>query len=95
MKVKNITALPHYGCGCGTWLKHWEKFSAKKSAQCAVPDCNTVAAVGAHIQKANTDDEAWYVVPLCQTHSESVDEMEISAEYKLVPADTNLTCERW
>jgi len=95
IKIKNITPTPHYGCTCGTWLKHWEKFSGKKSPQCAANGCNTTATLGAHIQKTVSEDGAWYVLPLCEAHSEIVSEIEISAEYKLVSADTNLTCERW
>lgn len=95
LKIKNINTFIHYNCVCGTWLKHWEKFSGKKAPLCAVPGCNTLGTNGAHVQKAESTDESWYVLPLCEQHGAIKNELEVSADYKLVPASTELTCERW
>lgn len=95
LKVKNINPTPHYNCNCGNWLKHWEKFGTKKTPQCAVPGCEAKAAVGAHVQKAESTDEEWYVVPLCPEHATDSQELEIWEGYKLVTANVEQTCERW
>jgi hypothetical protein len=95
MKVKNINPAPHYNCNCGNWLKHWEKFGTKKAPHCAVPGCEAAATLGAHMQKADSTEEDWYVAPLCQEHSTAIGELEIWEGYKLVSANVELTCERW
>ena len=95
IKVKNLNPTPHYNCACGTWLKHWQKFSTLKAPICAAANCVEKATVGTHIQKADSADIAWYVVPFCEQHSQSTAEMQIADNYKLVIASPQHTCERW
>lgn len=82
-------------CACGNWLKHWERFSSVKSPCCAADGCNLPATNGAHIQKAESEDMDWYVIPLCKQHGENEQELIIDDEHKLVSANVSLTCERW
>lgn len=95
VKVINISVTIIYNCSCGSWLKHWEKFSFKKNPCCAVNGCNTLASLGAHIQKLGSDDETVYIVPVCYQHNGNNSKLEISEDCKLVLANKNLTCERW
>lgn len=63
-KVKNLNGTSDNACTvCGSWLKHWEKKSGKKKDECGA--CTNKATVGAHVQKADGKDNAWYIVPLC------------------------------
>ncbi len=93
--IKNVNPSPHYNCNCGTWLKHWQKFSPVKTTGCAAANCQTPATLGAHVQLSNSYDEAMYVIPLCEEHGSVTVKLEIAGSYKLVPADRALTCERW
>ena len=95
IKVKNVNSAPHYNCACGNWLKHWEKFSTQKTPHCAVADCNAPATCGTHAQKADSEDENLYVIPLCDSHAAVTGELQIREGYKLVSANINQTCERW
>ncbi len=63
--VKNLngTSNNRVPCGYTSWLDFWEKKSGKKARECAC--CYKNAEVGAHVQKANSDDRSWYIVPLC------------------------------
>jgi len=64
-KVKNLNGTSDNDCPkCGTWLKHWEKLSGKTADECAC--CSQKATVGAHVQKAESDNNKWYIVPLCK-----------------------------
>ena len=31
MKVKNLNGTSQRTCKCGSWLKHWEKFSGRSA----------------------------------------------------------------
>jgi len=34
MKIKNINGTSQTTCACGSWLKHWEKFSGQTVTYC-------------------------------------------------------------
>ncbi len=95
IEIKNLNPNPHYSCACGSWLKHWEKFSMNKEPACAVANCTSCASVGTHVQLADSTDENWYVLPLCNEHAASTENLVVWKRYKLVPANTDLTCDRW
>lgn len=50
--------------------------------------------MGAHVRKANSTDEKWYIYPLCNAHNKSTGELEVSDTYKLVSANKSETCEK-
>lgn len=85
MKIKNINGTSHNTCSCGSWLKHWEKFSGLTATYCNEVKCRNKDLVGAHIQKANSTDNDWYILPLCNFHNQSSGELEVTDSYKLVP----------
>lgn len=95
IKVKNVNPNPHYNCACGNWLKHWEKFGTKKAPHCAAANCTEKATTGAHVQKANSNDENVYVLPLCPNHAQANGELDVWEGYKLVSAIAEQTCDRW
>lgn len=94
MKVKNINGTSQNKCSCGSWLKHWEKFSNQKSSYCPEVGCTKQDLVGAHVQKANSTDDSWYIVPLCSAHNQSSQTIEIADSCKLVSANKKATCDK-
>jgi hypothetical protein len=93
-KVKNINGTSQNNCSCGSWLKHWEKFSNQTTRYCVATTCLGKDLVGAHVQKTNSNDQNWYIIPLCKSHNASSGEIEISDSYKLVSANKKETCDK-
>ena len=94
MKIKNISGTSQNKCTCGSWLKHWEKFSGQSTTYCPAKSCLKKDLVGAHVQKVDSSDNKWYIYPLCTTHNQSTGELEVSDSYKLVSANKKETCEK-
>lgn len=94
MKVKNINGISANTCKCGSWLSHWIKFSnAKQAGLCKELTCTQFATEGALIQKVNSEDSGWYVVPLCSAHSKMQGhEIELLGKPDLVPANDLKAC---
>jgi hypothetical protein len=86
MKIKNINGTSQTTCACGSWVKHWEKFSDQKVTYCLADKCLNRDLVGAHVQKANSSDSKWYIYPLCNAHNQSAGVLEVS--------DKKETCEK-
>jgi hypothetical protein len=94
MKLKNINRTSQSTCACGSWLKHWEKFSGQTITFCPVEKCLNKDLVGAHVQQANSSDNKWYIYPLCNSHNHSTGELEVYDSYKLASANKKETCEK-
>lgn len=96
MKIRNINGTSDTTCKCGTWLKHWEKFSGQtRPTYCPVGSCIRTDLVGAHVQKGGgSTDQKWYIYPLCNAHNQHTGELEVSDAYKLVSANKKETCEK-
>jgi len=96
MRVTNINGTSYNTCACGTWLKHWVKFSGQALgiSTCAEETCQALADVGAHVQKEGDSDRGWYIVPLCKGHNAQRDPLDIDDGVKLVSANVALTCSR-
>jgi hypothetical protein len=92
MKIKNINGTSDTTCSCGSWLKHWEKFSGQTTEFCQANRCLNKNLVGAHVQKAVGSDSSWFIYPLCNAHNQYKGELEVSDNYKLVPANKKETC---
>lgn len=92
LKIKNINKTNDSPCKCGSWLKHWEKFSGEATTVCACVTCAKTDLVGCHVQLVNNDDDVWYIVPLCNFHSRFEIELPVSA--KFVSAHKTETCEK-
>lgn len=94
MKIKNINGTSDTDCSCGSWLKHWEKFSGQSIIYCPVGLCLNKDLVGAHVQKADSYDSKWYICPLCNAHNQATSILDVSDSCKLVSANKSETCER-
>ena len=95
MRVKNLNGTSKNTCSCGSWLKHWEKFSGQPACQCYAIGCLNSASVGALVQKDDAFDRGWYVVPLCaECNAKRGGELEIWKGAGLVSADVSETCGR-
>jgi hypothetical protein len=81
IKVKNLhgTAgrVPN---GYDSWLDYWETESGQRATKCMRVGCNVTGRanlVGAHIKKADSYDNSWYIVPLCQADNMRTDEFYV------------------
>lgn len=93
-RVKNINGTSQNKCSCGSWLKHWERFSGQLALLCIEKNCLNMDLVGAHVQKAGAYDSKWYIIPLCNSHNKSKEELEINDNYQMVSANKVETCEK-
>ncbi|MCO6499261.1 MAG: hypothetical protein J5I47_02670 [Vicingus serpentipes] len=90
--VKNISIESTEKCNCGSWLNHWNNFNNKPPVFCSEIRCTHMFHLfGAHVQKVE-DDENWYIIPLCEKHGRSDEELVINNFVKFIPADINKTC---
>ena len=49
--------------------------------------------VGAHVMKADDNDNNWYIIPLCEDHNKMQgQDLEIVVSTVFVPADPKDTC---
>jgi hypothetical protein len=93
--ITNINGTSDTICKCGSWLKHWQNFSGESIPDiCPSYNCYQTDLVGAHVQKANSIDKKWYIVPLCQKHNKSIGDLDILNSATLVSANKKETCER-
>lgn len=91
--VKNLKGTSDKKCNCGSWLEHWERFTNSKTTTCSVLGCFSNNIVGGHVQKVGPDN-THYIIPLCQSHNMSSDEMVVSSFLSFASANKSLTCEK-
>lgn len=83
VNVKNLNGtsgrLPD---GASSWKEYWENETGRKFGRCSCKGCGNTAEVGAHVQKSNSSDRKWYIVPLCKgDNNKSSDEIfEVKSE---------------
>ena len=95
MKITNINGTTDTTCKCVSWLQHWKNFSGQSvPTYCPVTACMKKDLLGAHVQKADSTDNKWYIYPLCSEHNKSTGTLEVSDTYKLVSANKKETCEK-
>ena len=51
--------------GYASWKAWWEDKKGRKFGRCSCIVCKSSAEVGAHVQKKDSTDKKWYIVPLC------------------------------
>lgn len=90
MWVKNIIGSSRFPkpTGYTSWLAYWEAQTGYKAFFCSADGCTRTDLVGAHVQKANSDDKKWYIVPLCTSCNQRTDTFNVTAT--LVPVPSNL-----
>ena len=94
MKITALDPARQRACPCGSWLKHWEKFSGQKTIHCPVIGCLNKNLVGAHVQKAGELTDHCYIFPLCDFHNQSLEELEVADAFELVSANEDETCKK-
>lgn len=88
---KNKGGTGQRTCRCGSWAKHWLKFSNKKwPASCSVRGCSNYPTLGAHIYNPNEVGE--WIVPMCDTCNKRTDPFDLKDSVTLVSANTAFTC---
>lgn len=95
--VKNINGTTERAkkCKCGSWIQHWKNFTTQMVTYCSESSCTNKYQDGAHVQKANSADEKWYIVPFCKPHNNaSSTEVLNVGDTALVPANKSDTCEK-
>ena len=94
MTVTNINGTSDNICKCGSWLAHWKNYSGQElPTYCPESSCIQKPEVGAHVQKGNSTDKSWYIIPFCKKHNGKAGEtLTVSDTIKLVPANVSETC---
>ena len=84
VKVKNLNGTSDNKAPAeySSWLEFWEKKAGKKAGECG--HCTADAEVGAHVQKADSSDKSWYIVPLCKTCNKKSSSEEFTVYEPLV-----------
>ena len=68
MYVKNVNGSGRFAPrGYDSWLDYWKAQTGENPYYCAADNCLGTDLVGAHVQKANSTDKNWYIVPLCKS----------------------------
>ena len=94
MILTNINGTSDNQCSCGSWLNHWKKYSGQTITQCPVLNCYDTGLVGAHVQRAYSAGNKWYICPLCATHNKSTDALQVTDSINLVSANKSETCDK-
>ena len=94
MKIININGTSQKICKCGSWLNHWINYSGQPvPSYCPEKSCTEKELVGAHVQQESSDDNNWYIYPLCKKHNEATGQsLDVADTYKLVPANVSQNC---
>jgi len=93
IRVKNLKGTSELSCKCGTWLRHWERRTGRDAAICLVVPCKQQSdLVGAHVIKVGSKDKNRYIVPMCQAHNMSEQDLRVD-DKALAPANKQSTCE--
>ena len=87
IKVKNLNGTydNKVPAGYSSWLDFWEKKSGKRAEKCGRNGCIKKATDGAHVQKADSNDNRWYIVPLCHECNMKPSSEEFYVNEILVP----------
>ena len=90
MYVKNVSGSSRFPKpkGYDSWLEYWKAHTRLNPYYCSADNCLGTDLVGAHVQKAYSDDKSWYIVPLCSSCNKRTDSFNVNA--KLVPVPSNL-----
>jgi len=93
LRVINVGDKSECACKCGSWLRHWERFTRlDKPSYCPINHCMERGLVGAHVKKAESSDDQQYVVPLCREHSKATGILTLPDWCDLAPANVEKTC---
>jgi len=89
---KNKNGTGERDCKCGSWKKHWLKFSGKTWPDlCSVVGCEEKPILGAHVINSNVSGEK--IVPMCDSCNKLVNIFSLKPNVDKVSANTVETCE--
>ena len=90
MLIKNVIGSSRFvkPSGYASWLDYWKAITGKNPYVCSASGCLKTDLVGAHVQKANSKDQRWYIVPLCSSCNQRTGILEFKEV--LVPVPSNL-----
>ena len=71
--------------GIDYWCKH--RYKVYVCASCGNGCCHDL--VGAHVQKVNSNDKKWYIVPLCKSCNQKNEPFNVDDDM-LVPVPSNM-----
>jgi len=88
MFVQNINGSSRFPAprGYSSWLEYWEVHSGQKAFICSADGCFGTDLIGAHVQKAYSNDLRWYIVPLCKSCNQRTDTFNVLATLVPVPS---------
>ncbi|WP_159652628.1 hypothetical protein [Vibrio atypicus] len=73
------------------WLSYWKHFTAQQYQYCAERNCTKQHQHGVLVTQSCFSDQALFVVPLCEEHSNSfVSQIEIDETASIVPTQLSL-----
>ena len=80
-------------CACGTWRKHWVRFSGNSwPAQCSVQGCTDSPTLGGHVTNPQVTGEK--IVPLCDSCNGVSQTFTLKEGITCVSANKAETCEK-
>lgn len=90
MKVKNVNGSSRFQSpkGYSSWLEYWGTQTGQVPFLCYTSNCMQTDLVGAHVQKADGNDEHYYIVPIYRSCNTRDDVFNV--ESTLVPVPSNL-----
>lgn len=70
MIVKSLNGTgynyPKPKCGCSDWIDHWEN-NMNSATKCYACGKKNTKLVGGHVKKCNSNDNSFYIIPLCSS----------------------------
>ncbi len=101
MRIKNVKGSskvsPNPPAGYDSWLDYWEQNSGiylDKNTLYKCPACGKSFYRknfdGCHVQKANSIDRKWYIMPLCDSCNHRTDTPDVDGSL-LIDVPSNLT----
>ncbi len=101
MKIKNVKGSskvsPKAPTGYTSWLNYWETIADCKLEQgqkYTCPACGNGFERknfdGCHVQKVDSTDKKWYIIPLCDSCNHRTDTPDVNGDL-LIDVPSNLT----
>ena len=88
---KNKKGTADRRCKCGSWKKHWEKFSEQPwPDECSVEGCTSAPELGGHVINPSVSGE--WIVPLCDACNKREGVFSLKRGVVLIKANRSETC---
>lgn len=91
MTYKNLNGTSDRNCpdGHSSWLNYYmTQNGLRVTPKCGHKGCTNLATVGAHVKKAESVDNSWYIIPSCFSCNRTSTPFEINANISPVRART-------